>query len=128
MSKSTKKGIFLTLNDKNKVTMSLRGELSLDEMLDLLNTGIYMALNDILSAAETAHKESPHKHDFKTPIYERAVWGFSLMMDKFHPEMKESKYHGLREEAIMKAEDALLKERAHGANLHRRGKAKVPPM
>jgi len=101
--------IVIGLRNKKDVSLNIQGELSLEEVLDMLNT----ATLELLSTFEgTAVKDKKLKEEqakqLKKDIYERAVLGFSLMIDKYNPEGIKTRFNGLTEEAIMKAQDEIL--------------------
>ena len=99
----------LGLVQDKKVKMHIAGDFSLDEILDTMNTGLYEILNTYVEYG--AHKHNLSEEDqkkLKRDVYERAVFGFSLTIDKFFPEGKDTKFQGLTEEAIMKAQNEIL--------------------
>lgn len=84
--------------DKKSINMKVHGKMTLDESLDLLNTSMYNVIKVYDNRTENKHTDE---------IYERAVQGFSLMIDRFRPE-KNFKHTELTNEAILKAENELL--------------------
>lgn len=101
--------IVIGLRNKKDVSLNIQGELSLEEVLDMINTA---TLELITTFEDNAHQKGELNEDqlkqLKVDIYERAVLGFSLMIDRFHPEGIKSRFNGLTEEAIMKAQDEIL--------------------
>lgn len=101
--------IVIGLRNKKDVSLNIQGELSLEEVLDMINTA---TLELITTFEDNAHQKGELNEDqlkqLKVDIYERTVLGFSLMIDRFHPEGIKSRFNGLTEEAIMKAQDEIL--------------------
>ena len=95
------KKIIIGMPSDKKVTLKLEGTLGFEESLDMLNTAQFELLTSM-------SEMQPH---LTKKMYERAVLGFSLMIDKFYPEGVETKFHGLTNEAIIKAQDDILKKR-----------------
>ena len=103
-------GIILGYNREDKqVNLSIIGKLSLDELLDIFNTATYELLETFY---KRACEKAKHKAQIRREIYNRAVMGFSLMIDKFDPEAKNTRFAKLTDEAILKAQnDILLKNK-----------------
>jgi hypothetical protein len=97
------KQIIIQLKDDNQVGIRIKGEMKFEEVIDMLHTAEYDFLN-------TFNDQTDGK--FKKEIYKRSVLGYSLMADKFYPEGKNSKFAGLTEEAVMKAQDQVIREKA----------------
>jgi len=96
------KGINIGLVDEKEVKINLVGKIGLEEALDMLNTTQFELLETFSKQVET------NKDAVKNELYQRAVLGFSLMIDKFYPEGIKSRFNGLTEEAIMKAQNEIL--------------------
>ena len=80
-------------------------------MMDLLNTVLYDALEQTVE--QILHNQpSIDETELRNRLYEQAVMGFSLVMDRFHPEYKEGKFNGLTDEAILRQQTEILKEKA----------------
>ena len=103
--------LILGLDNKNNVKVATAGNVSLDVMMDLLNTVLYDALEQTVE--QILHNQpSIDETELRNRLYEQAVMGFSLVMDKFHPEYKEGKWSGLTNEAIIRQQTEILKEKA----------------
>lgn len=92
------KAILIGLKDTDKVSLNIVGQVTLEEALDMINTVTYELLDAFTKTQEK----------LKPEIYQRAVLGFSLMIDKFFPEGIKTKFNGLTDEAIMKAQNEIL--------------------
>ncbi len=99
--------IVIALKEDKQVQMHMHGQWKLEEILDSFNTVQHETLTTF-----SKHKDIPEKSRpaLKKSIYERAVWGFSLMIDKFHPEGKDNRFSKLTDKAILKAQDDVLKK------------------
>lgn len=96
------KAINIGLLDEKTVKLNVVGSLNIEQVLDMLNTAAYELL-------ETTYKLTDgDKKVIKNELYQRAVLGFSLMIDKFHPEGIKTRFNGLTEEAVMKAQNEIL--------------------
>ena len=91
----------------NQVQLNIQGKIAFEEVLDMLNTAQSELVNTFYAAASRNPELDAKK--IKKEIYERAVMGFSLMIDKFYPEGKDNKFHNFTNEAIMEAQNAKLK-------------------
>ena len=100
--------IIIGLLNGTEVQLNIQGKVSFEESIDMLNTAQYELLKTFLGAIVAKGED---EKEFRKKIYDRAVLGFSLMIDKFHPEGKDDKYAGMTNEAVLKAQNALLKER-----------------
>ena len=104
--------LLIGLKDKNEVKLNIQGNLSLEEVLDMINTAtldILQSFEDL--AADKSNLNEQSKKQLKEDIYQRAVLGFSLMIDKYHPEGIKTRFNNLTEQAIMKAQDDILSSR-----------------
>lgn len=101
--------IIIGLQNQNEVKLNIQGNLSLEEVLDMLNTALLELLNTF---EQTQLHQKPldkkQQKALKEEIYQRAVLGFSLIIDKYYPEGIKSRFNNLTEEAIMKAQDEIL--------------------
>ena len=98
---------------ENAVQLNIQGRITFEEVIDMLNTAQYELLATFLNAASKGDPLGPPV-DFKQlkrDIYDRAVLGFSLMIDKFLPEAKDDKYAGMTDQAVLEAQNASLKKR-----------------
>lgn len=103
------RAITIGLQGDKDVNLNIQGQISLEEALDMLNTALYELLQTFEKHANDQKKLTNHQRkQLKEDIYRRAVWGFSLMIDKYHPNAKKGRFQGLTEEAIMKAQDEIL--------------------
>jgi hypothetical protein len=102
------KGFAVGLNKKDKIKFNLVGEMNIEEFLDMVNTMTYEMLNMVLESLGSSD-------DVQKQIYQRAVLGFSLMIDKFYPEGVKTKFNGLTEEAILKAQNEILRNKSKKA-------------
>lgn len=100
--------ITIGLEDQ-QIQLNIAGKVSIEEGLDMLNNTMYEILETF---AKSAIAKGADEAIIKKELYERAVWGFSLIIDQFYPEGKDNKYEGFTNEAIMKAQNDLLKKRA----------------
>lgn len=100
------KVIIVGLKNEKEVSMSVAGELQIEEAMDMLNTVYLETLNAFLKSLPEEKQDK-----LKKVIYERATWGVSMMLDQFYPEGKKNKFKGLTDEAIIKAQNEVLKER-----------------
>lgn len=104
--------LLIGLKDKNEVKLNIQGNLSLEEVLDMINTAtldILQSFEDL--AANKSNLNEQSQKQLKEDIYQRAVLGFSLMIDKYHPEGIKTRFNNLTEQAIMKAQDDILSSR-----------------
>lgn len=105
------KGLIMGLvDDGKKVKVNVVGDLLFEEVLDLTNTALYDLLNHFREGVILAEPKTDIT-ELTKDIYKRAVLGFSLMIDKFYPEGKNDRFGKLTEEAIIKAQNDILKER-----------------
>ena len=95
---------------ENAVQLNIQGKISFEEMVDIINTAQYELLATFFNAAGKGLKNKKEEDKLRRDIYDRAVLGFSLMIDKFDPEAKNDKYAGFTNEAIMEAQNELLKK------------------
>ena len=93
--------------EKNAIQLNIQGRISFEEMVDMFNTALYELL--LTFEKEAGKAEGIDKKQLKQDVYDKAVLGFSLMVDKFHPEAKNDKYEGFTNEAILEAQNAKLK-------------------
>lgn len=89
--------------DGKTVTMSIAGEISLDEVLDLLHTLEYEFLTTFVKNAEVQNADVK---DFdikkiKKQVYDRSVMGYSLMIDKFYPQKTDELLHNQSDKGSM---------------------------
>ena len=101
--------IIIGLKDQKEVKLNIQGNLSLEEVLDMMNTALLELLNTFEYMAK--HKKdlnATQEKNLKEEIYQRAVLGFSLIIDKYYPEGIKNRFNGLTEEAIMKAQNEIL--------------------
>lgn len=96
------------IKETDKIQMNVQGNISFEEMLDMLNTAQYQFLEYFETSLRTKIKDNEEFNKGRKDIYDRAVWGFSLMIDKFYPEGKDNKFKGLTDRAILKAQDEIL--------------------
>jgi uncharacterized UPF0160 family protein len=90
--------------DKKELVLSLIGEPNFDETMDDMMSAIY----HIMSMAD----EQTNGKD-KEEIYTRTVQAFSLIVDKFSPEMANKKFgDGVTDEAILKAQEDVVNVRS----------------
>lgn len=104
--------IIIGLKGKDEVKLNIQGNISLEEVLDMINTAtldILQSFEDLAANKSNLNEESQKK--LKEDIYQRAVLGFSLMIDKYHPEGIKTRFNSLTDEAIMKAQDEILSSR-----------------
>jgi len=98
-----------------QVQVNLQGQLGVDEVLDALHTVEFEMLQHALRYAT---KDIPEKDieketaKFRDALYDRSVAGYSLMIDRFHPDKKKDKFDGLTDEAIVEAQTRILKKKA----------------
>ena len=91
-------GVIFGSTDSQMIT-TVVGESTFEELNNLVYSGIYHLYE---SAVHNLGEEN------RKEIYERAVQMFSLLMDKFYPEAKDTKFGILTDEDIKKAEDEKL--------------------
>jgi transcriptional regulator of heat shock response len=95
--------------ETNQVQLNIQGKIGFEEAIDMLNTTQFELINTFFNSIKD-NKEID-KDKAKREIYDRAVLGFSLMIDKFLPEAKDDKYAGFTDEAVLEAQNNLLKKR-----------------
>lgn len=106
---SVDQAIIIGLKGDKTVKLNIQGDLSLEEVLDMMNTALLELLNTFEHTAE--HKNNltdTEKKNLKEEIYQRAVLGFSLIIDKFYPEGIKTRFNNLTEKAVMEAQDEIL--------------------
>lgn len=104
--------IIIGLANEKDVKLNIQGKLSLDEVLDMINTALLELLTTYEKSVIAQHGlKGEAQHKAKTDIYERAVMGFSLMIDKYNPEGVKTRFNGLTEKAIMEKQDEILSRR-----------------
>ena len=106
---SVDQAIVIGLKGDKTVKLNIQGDLSLEEVLDMMNTALLELLNTFEHTAE--HKNNltdTEKKNLKEEIYQRAVLGFSLIIDKFYPEGIKTRFNNLTEKAVMEAQDEIL--------------------
>ena len=110
---SVDRAIVIGLKDDSKVKLNIQGELSIEEVLDMLNTTLLEMLNTYEDAAKSKHnlKEEDEKN-LKQDLYQRAVLGFSLTMDKYLPEGIKTRFNQLTEEAVMEKQNEILSRKS----------------
>lgn len=91
-------GVVFASNDKHMLT-EVVGKATFEQMNDLIYSGLYHLYE---SAVHNFGEEN------RKQIYERGVQMFSLLMDQFYPEGKDTKYGILSDEDIKEAEDRKL--------------------
>lgn len=101
------KSLTISLKDDNTVTLLVEGELSFEEAMDMVHTAQFDLLNSFERIVIAKNKDV-NETQLKNDIYDRAVLGFSLMIDKFHPERKKTKFNNLTDEAILEASNRIL--------------------
>ena len=84
--------------DGKTITMSIAGEISLDEVLDLLHTLEYEFLTTFVKNAELQNADVKH---IKKQVYDRSVMGYSLMIDKFYPQKTDELLHNQSDKGSM---------------------------
>lgn len=97
--------------ETQEIQMNIQGKISFEEMIDMFNTAQYELLATFFN--EASKSEGVNEKELRRDIYNRAVLGFSLMIDKFDPEAKDDKFAGLTNEAIMEAQNQVLRKRAN---------------
>lgn len=107
------KAIVIGLKGDKNVKLNIQGELSIEEVLDMLNTTLLEMLNTYEHTAKTRHNlTGEDEKKLKEDLYQRAVMGFSLTIDKYHPEGIKTKFNQLTEEAIMEKQDEILSRKS----------------
>ena len=109
------KGVVVGLDGDKKVKLSSFGELGFDEIFDSLTTTMHAYMEDFVRAVKANPDIKAKEEDVRKDIHDKVVMAFSLMADQFYPEAKESRFAGLTEEAVIRAQNEILKERA-GSN------------
>ena len=106
---SVDQAIIIGLKNQKEVKLNIQGDLSLEEVLDMMNTALLELLNTFEHTA-TNKKDltQAQQKSLKEEIYQRAVLGFSLIIDKYNPEGVKTRFNKLTNEAIMKAQDEIL--------------------
>lgn len=95
---------------EQSIQLNIAGKISFEEMIDMFNNAQYELLHTFFNAAaEGLSDEECAK--LTRDIYDRAVLGFSLMIDRFFPEGKNDKFEGFTNEAIINAQNAELRRR-----------------
>ncbi len=104
------RAIIIGLKEDNQVVLNLQNEMSLEEVLDMMNTSLYELLNTFEKYAQSQNPKMTEKEKkkLKEELYQRAVLGFSLVIDKFHPDGKKSRFEGLTEQAVMEKQNEIL--------------------
>lgn len=92
----------------NKIQLNIQGKVNFEEMIDMFNTAQLELLTTFEKSLAT--KEGVDMKLAKRDIYDRAVLGFSLMIDQFLPEGKLDKYAKFTDEAVMEAQNTKLKK------------------
>ena len=91
-------GVVFGSSGKQMLT-NVVGEATFEEMNDLIYSGLYhLYESTVHNFGEENRKE----------IYERSVQMFSLLMDKFYPDAKDTRFGILTDEDIKEAEDRKL--------------------
>ena len=104
------KALVMGLDDK-KVKLKVLGGLSFEETMDLLATSQLEILNYFKQHIEEQVANEEELNKGRKEIYDRAVWGFSLMIDQFYPEGKDEKFAGLTDKDILRAQNEVLRDR-----------------
>ena len=93
---------------ENKVQLNIQGRIVFEEMLDMFNTAQYELLTTFFKAVSKGDPLAEiDEKKLKREIYDKAVLGFSLMIDKFLPEAKDDKYAGFTNAAVLEAQNLL---------------------
>jgi len=107
--------IIATTEKDSKVQIATVGKVTIDLLMDLSNTLIHDALNQLVEAAVSSD-HGLDENKLRNDLYEKAVMGFSLMLNKFHPSyVNDEKWGGLTTEAILKTQNKILQDKVKEA-------------
>jgi len=81
--------------------------MNLDELLNTTNTVTLELLSMWMKKADPMDERPTLRRE----VHDRAVTMFSMIMNMFDPTVAEDKWDGLTEEAVLKAQNDLLKEK-----------------
>jgi hypothetical protein len=93
--------------EDEKVGFSIHGNMNLDELLNTTNTVTLELLSMWMKKADPMDERPTLRRE----VHDRAVTMFSMIMNMFDPTVAEDKWDGLTEEAVLKAQNDLLKEK-----------------
>jgi hypothetical protein len=114
--------IIATTKKDSKVQIATVGKVTIDLLMDLSNTLIHDALNQLVIAASNSD-HGLDENKLRNDLYEKAVMGFSLMLNKFHPSyVNDEKWGGLTTEAILKTQNKILQDKVKEAKEAKKAK------
>ena len=103
--------IIVGYSGSENVNLNILGNPSLDQALELLNTAQLQILEEFHILATQDIQDPERCEKIREEIWGRANIFAGMMLDKFHPEGKKSKFGGLTDEAILKAQNEILSHR-----------------
>jgi hypothetical protein len=89
-----------------KLVLELIGEIKFDDAVDDIMSAVYHMC--VITWIENKNSEVS-----RDEIYKRVVQAFSLIMDKFHPKMKDQRTDIMSDEELRKIEELVKKDVNH---------------